>query len=286
MTEKTRRDFMKESSAAVGFSLSGIFSDILSSEQTSEAVEKAEDFFGPDDALMFNRGADPAHPYDTQFEDYFTLDYIEDLRTSTDSLEISNPNKEARSLTVKMDDVRDLPEGHPVRRIAEITPEPDISGLSTASLEESERIESELKGVVRDTVRENDGDWYDTWDKMEQDVEDVQKNVFEYSDSRREANGKLEIHVEDAVDLPDSYQNAVFGNEVYHGEEFDAMVKDGKAFIQFHDSEFYSSPEQILSEEKFEQVRNGEEDYGNLDRDQKAVFEIYRSSPLEKTFNF
>lgn len=288
MTDRTRRDFMKESSAAVSFSLSGLFSDLVSSgEEASGAVEEAEQFFGPEDGLMFNRGADPSHPYDTQFQDYFSLDYVEGLRSPIESLENYDPGAgEARSLTVHMDDVRQLPEGHPVRRMAELAPEPDPSGLSTASLEESERVESEMKDVVRDAVRENDGDWYDTWDRIEQDVKDVKKSVFEYSDTRKERNGKLEVQVEGSVSLPDSYRNAVFDTEVYHGEEFDAEVKDGKAFIQFHDSEFHSSPEKVLSEQEYEQVREGEKDYGELDRDQKALFGIYQSSPLEKAFNF
>ena len=91
---------------------------------------------------------------------------------------------------------------------------------------------------------------------------------------------------QDPIDLPGSYTNKVFGSEIYHGEEFDAEVKDGKAFIQFHDSEIYSSPENILSENEYEQVKEGEKSYGELDRDQKALFGIYKSSPVEKAFNF
>lgn len=287
MSDKTRREFMQDSSAAVGFSLSGLFSGLLGESGEASAVEEAEQFFGPDDGLMFNRGADPAHPYDTQFQDFFSLDYVEGLRSPIESLENYDPSAgESRSLVVHMDDVRQLPENHPVRRMAELTPEPDPSGLSTGSLEEAEQVESELKRVVRDAVEENDGDWYDTWDKMEQDVQDAKKSLFEYTDTRKERNGKLEVQVTGNVKLPDSYENTVFGNEVYHGEEFDAEVKNDKAFIQFHDSQFYSSPEKILSEKEYEQVREGEKNYEELDRDQKALFGIYRSSPLEKAFNF
>jgi hypothetical protein len=176
-----------------------------------------------------------------------------------------------------MDEVRQLPEDHPVRRMAEITPEPEPSGLDFGTPPEKyDQIESELKDVVRDAVESNGGDWYDTWDKMAEDVEDVRKNIFEYSDSRTEANGKLEVQVTDSVNLPDSYENTIFGTEIYHGEEFDAEIRNGKAFIQFHNSEFHTSPEQILSEKEYKEVRKGDKSYEDLDRDQKAIFGIYK----------
>lgn len=275
---------MKDS-AAVSFSLSGLFSGILSGE-SAEVASEAESFFGPDDALIFNRGADPAHPYDTQLEDFFSLDYIEGLRSPVDSIDDIGSG-ESRSLVLHMDKVRELPEDHPVRRMAEITPEPNPTGVDLdRSREEYDQLESELKEVVREAVEANDGDWGDTWDKMEQDVENVEKTVFEYSDTRREPNDKLEVKIKDNAGLPDAYTNAFFGNKVYHGEKFDAELRDGEAFIQFHDSEFYTSPEKILSEEKYEAVKNGQEAYDDLDRDQKAIFSIYESSPLEKAFNF
>lgn len=277
---------MKESSVAVSFSLSDIFSGIFSSE-SSDAVSEAQSFFGPDDKILFDRGADPAHPYDTAFQDYFSLDYLEDGNSPVDSVaDIANDTGESRSLVVHMDKVEELPNNHPVRRMAELTPEPDNTGLSFgASPEDHQRVEEELKEVIRESMMENEGQWDDTWERMEEDVEAVKETVFEYNDARSEHNEKLEVRVDDATNLPDSYTNALTGTEIFHGENFDAELKNRKAFIQFHDSGFYTSPENILSEDEYIEVRNGEKDYQELNRDQKAVFEIYRASPIEKTFN-
>lgn len=236
---------------------------------------------------MFNRGADPSHPYDTAFQDYFHLEYIEGLKSPADSIEeLANNSGETRSLVAHMDRVEELPEGHPVRRMADIIPEPDHSGLSFGDMGESERVEDELKDVVRGAVEENGGDWYDTWDSIEEDVKTVKSNIFEYNDVRKEHDRELEIQVEGSGGIHNAYTNPFFDTEVYHGEKFDAEIKDGKAFIQFHDSEFYTSPEKILSEDEFREVRNGSQRYNELDSDQKALFDIYSQSTLEREFNF
>lgn len=50
---------MKESSTVIGFSLKDIFSDILTTTD-SKTAEAAQDLFGPEDKILFNRAQIPS----------------------------------------------------------------------------------------------------------------------------------------------------------------------------------------------------------------------------------
>ncbi len=303
---------MKETaSKGISLRLSSIFGGAASEPESAmeEVPDEIRAIAEEDAVLQFDINTHPNHPQDT-FADYFQMKYFDLVEPLEETLGAGDPivlteagdymtttgrnvtaqidNSDTKQVVAHKDTLQDLPENHPLREIANKLPENDTlveSAVGSLDQQAYSELENEVKEVLRETMIRSGKSWDETWGMLEEDAETAEATIMEYNDKRNEPDSRLEAIVPNADFISHSKED-LFGNLVYHGNTFDAVCDGNKSHIQFHEPEFYVSPEKVLSEEKYRQVRAGEVDYDELSRDEQVLFEIYSSTRQDKEYNF
>lgn len=249
MRDLTRREFTKDSAAsAVEMMLLGMV-DTDSEDRKKEEEEEDSDelklYGSVESSVDYERGVAGV-----------TIDLDAGPETVDDYLDRTNlePNSFDPDCIVPLEKVEKLEKGSKARRLLD-------PNLESPSMNDVADVEDEVRELHMKTENKPDSE-YDGNGLQPISIDRIDDNIH--------------MKISGLTDQPELDDRNIFGETVYHGNSFDAWVKDGDAYLVFSENR----PSEVLPEEDY--VNELSRDNRGYNQDQREVVEILDAAGIKK----